>query len=382
MTYVTIKQPVQYHQMSIEEFLGLEKEKPSILNPNETNTRTERYDVLPYKLQRGMNIDRKIRILKDFNAKYADLRAKPREDQYLEHRIPKRTGGFRTINPPKAEMMQALKELKLIFENDMKVKYHTSAFAYVKGRCTVDAVKRHQANESKWFSKLDLHGFFPSTTLEFVMKQFEMIFPFSEIVRRADGREALHDALELCFLKGGLPQGSPVSPLITNVMMIPVDFELANMFRDFNKQRFIYTRYADDFIISSRYDFKVADVERAIIDTLKKFEAPFSLNREKTHYGSNAGHNFMLGTCLNRENRITVGAKNKKRFQAMLYSYLADRKNGVYWKLEDVQHMEGTRAYYRMVEGETIDALVNRIGEKFGVDAMACIKKDLATLVA
>ena len=40
-------------------------------------------------------------------------------------------------------------------------------------------------------------------------------------------------------------------------MMIPVDFKLFKAFRSFNEQRFIYTRYADDFIISSKYDFDV-----------------------------------------------------------------------------------------------------------------------------
>lgn len=37
-------------------------------------------------------------------------------------------------------------------------------------------------------------------------------------------------------------------------MMIPVDFKLSNTLRNFEKQSFIYTRYADDFIISSKYD--------------------------------------------------------------------------------------------------------------------------------
>lgn len=49
--------------------------------------------------------------------------------------------------------MDALRRLKTMLEEDFHVLYHTSAFAYIKKRCTVDAVKRHQKNESKWFGK-------------------------------------------------------------------------------------------------------------------------------------------------------------------------------------------------------------------------------------
>ena len=127
-----------------------------------------------------------------------------------------------------------------------------------------------------------LHDFFGSTTLDYVIKMFSMVFPFSEIVKFPNGEAELRKALDLAFLNGGLPQGTPLSPLITNVMMIPVDYKLANAFRDFDKQRFIYTRYADDFIISSKVDFDVHRVEKLVVDTLHEFGAPFTINESKT----------------------------------------------------------------------------------------------------
>ena len=39
--------------------------------------------------------------------------------------------------------------------------------------------------------------------------------------------------------------------------------------------------------------------------------------------------------------------------------------------------MEGYRNYYRMIEKETIDAMVKHVGDKFGVDIVALIKTDL-----
>ena len=142
--------------------------------------------------------------------------------------------GYRRIDAPKYELSYALRQLKDIFEEKYNMLYHTSAFAYVKGRSTLDAVKRHQKNESKWFAKYDLSNFFGNTTVEFVVKMFSMIFPFSEIVKTDEGKNALETAISLCMLNGGLPQGTPISPMITNIMMIPVDFVLTKTLRDYN----------------------------------------------------------------------------------------------------------------------------------------------------
>lgn len=285
--------------------------------------------------------------------------------------------GHRRIDAPKDELKSALYQLKAIFEEMFGALYHTSAFAYVKNRSTLDAIKKHQANKSRWFGKYDLSNFFGSTTVDFIMKMFSMIFPFSEVVKYPSGREELRKALSLCVLKGVLPQGTPISPTITNIMMIPVDHKLSNTLRDYNKQRFVYTRYADDFLVSSEYNFKVDEIESLIIKVLNEFEAPFTIKTEKTRYGSSAGSNWNLGVMLNKDNKITVGYKKKRQFQAMLSSYVMDKLNGQPWDKADIQTMEGYRNYYRMVEGETIDKIVEHIGQKFNVDIVRLIKEDL-----
>ena len=289
------------------------------------------------------------------------------------------TDAHRRIDAPKEELKGALYQLKAIFEEMFGTLYHTSAFAYVKNRSTLDALKRHQANESKWFGKYDLSNFFGSTTVDFIMKMFSMIFPFSEVVKYQSGKAELEKALSLCSLREVLPQGTPISPTITNIMMIPVDHKLSNTLRNFNGQSFVYTRYADDFLISSKYNFKFKDVEQLLVDTLAEFDAPFTIKSEKTRYGSSAGSNWNLGVMLNKDNKITVGYKKKRQFQAMLSSYVMDRLHGQRWDKSDIQQMEGFRNYYRMVEGETIDKIIEHIGQKFDVDIVQLIKEDLRT---
>lgn len=377
MVYITVMQSSIYHQMTLEEFLFQNFQAQTILNTNVSNTRTYAYETVSEHFTSRIDTDALIRKLVRFNDQTEALRAQERSTLYETFHIPKKSGGLRRIDAPKPELMNALRNLKTIFEEDFHALYHTSAFAYVKNRCTVDAVKRHQKNNSKWFGKLDLHDFFGSTTLDYVIKMFSMVFPFSEIVKFPNGEAELRKALDLAFLNGGLPQGTPLSPLITNVMMIPVDYKLANAFRDFDKQRFIYTRYADDFIISSKVDFDVHRVEKLVVDTLHEFGAPFTINESKTRYGSSAGRNWNLGVMLNKDNEITVGHKKKRQFQSMLYNYITDKRKGISWPREDIQTMQGLHSYYRMVEPETIDAIVKHTNEKMETDVLRLIKDDL-----
>lgn len=385
--YVVTKQSPHFHQMSLDEFLfGENPNLRTIINPNETNTRTWEVDRVSDTFRTIADVPVIIRKLAEFNRKTAALHEVERHTLYREFYIPKKSGGLRKIDAPNDDLMTALRELKSIFENKCHALYHTSAFAYIKKRCTLDAVKRHQANESRWFAKYDFSNFFGSTTKEFVLQQFGMIYPFSEIMKSEEGRPELEKALDLAFLDGGLPQGTPISPLITNIMMIPIDFKLCNMFRDFRftgrdgeaaRNYCVYTRYADDILISSKYDFNFIDAERAINDVLAEFNAPFKIKKEKTRYGSSAGSNWNLGVMLNRENKITIGHRKKRQFKAMLTSYVMDRKNGIKWDINDIQVMNGTKNYYTQVEKESIEEIVAKLSNKFGVDIEEAIKQDL-----
>lgn len=378
MIYVTAFLPPRYHQMTLEELIYQTYNPRNLVTKNISNTRTDVYNYASYKLRRSISTHDLIEVLEKFNEFYAPLRSAKREDLYETFYIPKRDGGRRRIDAPKDELMMALRTLKTIFEKDFHALYHTSAFAYVHNRSTTDAVKRHQQNESKWFCKFDLHDFFGSTTLDFVMKQLGMIFPFSEVIKVERGAQQLRMALELAFLNGGLPQGTPISPLITNIMMIPIDFVLYNTLRDFEKQTFVYTRYADDFIISSRYDFDYKKVEGLIIQTLRDAEAPFTLNTRKTRYCSSAGKNWILGVMLNKDNVITVGYKNKRRFESMLHNYYTARinRNNV-WSVDEIQHLLGLYSYYKMVESETMEKIIQAFNSKWSIDVIEMMKDDV-----
>lgn len=378
MPYITIFTKPQDYQISFDDLLNGVNE--SLFNQkfeNTHDTKTVFREVTPSKLKENINVGEMIAILNSFNERHADLiNTTDKSVLYHSFKIPKRSGGLRPIDAPNEELMEALRELKHIFEQTLFAKYHTSAFAYVKGRCAIDAIKRHQKNNSRWFLKLDFHNFFGSTTLDFVIKMLKMIFPFSEILKTEAGYGVLKDALSLCFLNGGLPQGTPISPTITNLMMIPVDHAIAKMARE-HSPHLCYTRYADDLLLSSDINFRWSEVQNSILQTLSQFEAPFSLNTEKTRYGSSAGRNWNLGVMLNKDNQITIGHQRKKTFKAMIFSFLSDHINGQQWNVSDVQYILGLYSYYTAVEKDCIDKIIKTYDAKFNLDTLSLIKSYL-----
>ena len=376
--YVVTRQFPAPTQVSIDDILNdIENQDVRSRHVTKGGTMTRVVESIKPDVIRRINIPHLVKILNDFNAAHANLFAvEDRKSLYYEFYLPKKSGhGLRKIDAPNDELKAALRELKTILENDFNLLHHTSAYAYVKNRSTVDDVKRHQANASKWFLKTDFSNFFGSTTLEFTMNMSSMIFPFSHVVMYPGGREALEKALSLAFLDGGLPQGTPLSPAITNMIMLPIDHRLANYFGD---KQMVYTRYADDILVSSKFDFQYRETVEFINKVVREeFNAPYQIKPEKTRYGSSAGRNWNLGLMLNGNNEITIGHKRKKEFKAMTNNYITDYLAGIQWDLNDVQVYRGLMSYYAMIEPETIGHIIKTYNEKYHVDLKQVLKADL-----
>lgn len=373
--YITVNREPRMRQITIDDILNGIDESKLALQKDTRDTTTWKVEAISRELIEKTDFYSMQIALMEFVEKYKDLIAvEDKSTLYRSFKIPKRSGGLRQIDAPNDELKKALYELKFIFEKKFYMSYHTSAFAYVHGRSTIDSVKRHQQNNSRWFLKTDMRHFFPSTTPEFLMKMLCMTFPFCEFIRYDFGcKELLEKALSLCFLNGGLPQGTPTSPMLTNALMIPVDHAINKMCHEY-APHLCYTRYADDILISSQYNFKWSDVQGRLISILETFGAPFTLHPEKTRYGSSAGRNWNLGVMLNAENKITIGHEKKKVFKAMVFQFMTDDAKGNHWGLDDVQHFLGLISYYRMVEKDCINEILQAYSQKFNKDVEATAK--------
>ena len=373
MIYVTTRQKTKEKQLSWLDLIG-EEEIPvsEFVSSGSAGTVTRVLEEATPELLRKINVEEMINVLKRFNESHKNLFDADRKTMYRHYTIPKKTGGLRPIDQPCDELQLALEELKIILTEKFGVLYHTAAFAYITGRSTVQNDMKHLKNESNWYYKTDVSGFFPSTTLDFTMKMLKLIFPLSEICKSDEGYQNLRKAISLGFLNGGLPQGTKLSPTLTNIIAIPLDHKL---FNELAHKRFVYTRYADDIHISCVQKFDPDKMTKYIQDTFKKIGAPWILKPEKTHYGSRKGKNLMLGQCINAENNLTVGYRAKKTFKAMTCNLIMDYKNHKPWPLDEVQQYAGLVSYYKMVEKEYFENLINHFNEKFNVNVKRIIKE-------
>lgn len=396
MPYITVKQNPKYYQMSLDDLM----EHPvdisfyeENLNKKITGTRTTyREEFKKEFLDKFDFLSMRDKLI-EFNERHKDLfEVENRwDDLYIHFSIPKRNGKWRKIDAPNDKLMLALRELKSIFENDFNVLYHTSAYAYVPGRAAKDVAEYHRKHKGKWFLKLDFSDFFGSMKQDFVYKMIFQIFPFSEVVKLPEGEEALRKSLDLCFLNGSLPQGTPMSPMLTNIVMIPIDLRISNDlrkreemdYREKGGQRntFTYTRYSDDIQISSSRDFNYGNLINHIKKVLRDFDAPVKLNLDKTKYGNYNGRNWILGVMLNNKNEITVGTERKQRVRAALSNYILDNINGKERTLHDVQKLNGEISYIHSVEPKWRDMIYKKYNEKYGINVEEMFKKDLNVLV-
>lgn len=289
--------------------------------------------------------------------------------QYYEFKIPKRSGGLRTINAPNWEFKNALSKVKDIFEEKIKCLAHNSAYAYTKNRSTIDALNVHKENKSNWYLKLDLKDFFPSCTPDLIYSQLKQLYPFYYL--DVCPSEALREIIKICCLdNAGLPQGTPMSPILTNLIMVPYDYEINNYLKRGTGNHYAYTRYADDILISSKSDFDWKTLQTHLSGILR----PFNIKDSKTRYGSKAGRNWNLGLMLNKDNKITLGHIKKKQLNAMLNNFLNDFSNNIEWPREDVYELQGQLGYLKHIEPNYFEHILNKYQDKYNTNYKVAIK--------
>ena len=305
-----------------------------------------------------------------FNARFATKLASYREQDMQQHyetfTIPKHSGGWRTINAPKEELKELQRDIKDYLENT-GVNPHTAAYAYVKHRSAKDAVIRHQRTEHTCYLKLDFSDFFGSCNKETITRSLIQI-PFFACMPI----QTLNDMLHVAMLNDGLPQGTPLSPWLTNQIMLPYDFEIA---KACNKRAITYTRYADDMLFSA--DNKTAlhaaikIVKDAIADTNLR------INDSKTRISTIYGKNWNLGLMTNKDNEITVGWRNKERARATLHNFIL-APNLV--TPQQASEMLGKWQYYRQIEPEYFDNLLSKYSTQAGYNIKDALIKRIKGL--
>lgn len=294
------------------------------------------------------------------------------QEYYTTFRIPKKTHGFRKINAPIATLKETQTYIAHLLTN-IGLLTHDTAFAYVPKRNHYSAIKKHQANQSHWFLKLDIKDFFPNCTKELVLQKLKNLYPIC--LWQEGTLTVLEQLIHLCCLNGVLPQGSPASPLLSNLLFIEYDYKITEFLKHpsapIPKQKYIYTRYADDICISSITKFDWQTLTNSIQNNI--LGADFTLKQEKTRYGSTAGRNWNLGLMLNKDNKITTGATNKRNLKAMLCNFVIAEKNNTPYTVPEIQRLLGLINYAKQIEPDYITFLINKYSTKYNLNIMETI---------
>lgn len=287
--------------------------------------------------------------------------------QYTTFQIPKATGGFREINAPCDVLKTFMREVKQYLDL-IGICPHDSAYAYIKERDCKKAIQRHQDHNPNWFLKIDISKFFNHCDPTFIKRQLKQIYPFA-LMTDTCYNEFVDALCMLACYNNELPQGTPLSPLITNLLMVPIDYHINKMLHNLDDNFYTYTRYADDMLISSKIKFDPNELVNLIKAILLEQNTPFEIKDEKTRFGSKAGRNWNLGIMYNKDNNLTIGYKRKRRIKTMLYQFYLGNRD-YHYTLE----LNGELAYLKNIEPEYYQGMLDSMNRKYTFNFLNEIK--------
>ena len=226
----------------------------------------------------------------------------------------------RLISPSIGILKSIQKKInKRIFKN---FKFPSYVQGSVKGRDNISNALLHKGNKYKLCT--DLKGFYPSVNHHHVY-QTMIELKFSPKVASL--------ITKLVTLNGETPQGTPSSPIITNLVFLPYDKKLDDFCV---KHNITYTRYVDDLMFSSQQDFKEISLDiLAIVN-----DSPFLTHHGKTFYtagkaesvGVEIGQNNIRPTKEFKQKLVTeveMPLVNKKRMKGLMgYQERIKKVNG------------------------------------------------------
>lgn len=242
------------------------------------------------------------------------------ESHYHQFDIAKKSGGFRTINAPSNELKDLQRKLsdllldcKEVVHLDQKVECLLS-HGFERERSIITNARIHRGKRN--VLNLDLADFFGSFNFGRVRGYFIANREF-----KLDPHIATVIAQIACY-KDSLPQGSPCSPVIANLITNSLDIKLAKLAK---RNGCSYTRYADDITFSTRKrifpaaivkDVKDITLGSKLLGEIRR--AGFSVNPTKTRLQFNDSRQEATGLVVNK--KVSVKSEYWRLTRAMAHS--------------------------------------------------------------
>ncbi|MDE3305800.1 retron St85 family RNA-directed DNA polymerase [Lacticaseibacillus paracasei] len=223
---------------------------------------------------------------------------------YKTFSIPKRNGGKRKISAP----LPTLKIFQSWVYKNILVNIPISPFAkaFRSSYSLKDNTRFHRMQSL--VLKLDIKNFFPSLRAQLVNSFFlNLGYPPSVATILTN----------LLTLKGGLPQGAPSSPALSNILMFNFDNCLSKYCLELGIR---YTRYADDLTFSGD-SFSVREVIGQVSLLLSQLN--LKLNRKKIRVLKKGQKQIVTGLLVNNA-KVVVPRKYRRDLRLEAYHFLSD----------------------------------------------------------
>ncbi len=294
-----------------------------------------------------------------------------RTTHYQRFYVPKKTGGERLISAP----MPRLKAAQTwILTNILDlVPAHEAVHGFLPGRSIVTNAVPHVG--AAVVINLDLKDFFPSITYRRVKGVFRAL-GYPESVATILGLLCTEPQVDQAELDGEtwyvatgerrLPQGSPASPAVTNILCATLDRRLQGLARTLG---FAYTRYADDLTFSASGEGtkninKLKNAVKAIIES-----EDLALHPAKTRVMRPGCRKEVTGVVVN--DKPGVDRKTLRRFRALLHQVEQQGPQGKKWghSPDLLSAIEGYANFVGMVDaekGKKLKEQVKAIARKYG----------------
>lgn len=260
---------------------------------------------------------------------------------YKEIKIPKKSGGKRTLHIPSVE----LKYIQRWILDNILYNCHISncANGFAKNKSILTNAKQHLHSEC--IINIDLKDFFPSVKFEEVFRIFKY-YGYT--------KELSYTFAKLCTYQGILPQGSPASPALTNIICLKLDKRLLGLAQKYNAT---YSRYADDITFSgNRSITHLLPIATEIIQN-----EGFMLNQKKTRISYNHQKQEVTGLIVNGDT-VHISKQYKRKLRQEIYYCMKYGVKNHQEKINDnhafyKEHLYGQAYFIHMIEPD--------LGEKY-----------------
>ena len=248
------------------------------------------------------------------------------EAKYRTFEIPKRTGGTRTITAPSEALKVVQQQLSILLQdcldeiNRERKRKDRIAHGFKRQRSIVTNAKQHR--HRRYVFNVDLSDFFPSINFGRVRGYFirNNQFKLHEKLATVIAQIACHENM--------LPQGSPCSPVISNLIAHILDIHLVRLCA---RVGCTYSRYADDLTFSTNKKIFPLEIARPSDNEPHRWmpgpdlehlvaRSGFAINPTKTRMQYRTARQIVTGLVVNE--RINVRREYRHTVRAMVHQLL------------------------------------------------------------